>query len=252
MAGDHVPILLYHGVARGRAEGFDVSLDDFRRHMEAVAASGLTAVRISELAAGSAAAPVAITFDDGTADFADLAWPVLDEYGLSATLYVTSGAVGGHLEGRPMSSWRQLAELRDGGVEIGSHSHEHVALDVVGVQRAALELVNSKLVLEDRLGTPVDSFAYPYGYHTPAVKSLVQRVGYTSACAVKNALSHRADDRFALARSTITAATTAAQVAELLAGRGAPRSWSGERLRTRLWRSYRRARSPRALLGVRV
>jgi peptidoglycan/xylan/chitin deacetylase (PgdA/CDA1 family) len=244
---DHIPILLYHGVVGGRAAGFDVSLDDFRRHMEAVVASGRSPERISDLVARSRTAdavgpsPVAITFDDGTADFC-AAWEVLEEYGLSATLYVTSSAVGDHLEGRPMASWQQLRDLRDGGVEIGSHAHHHVALDLLDEDRVALELVNSKLVLEDRLGSPVDSFAYPYGYHTRAVKQLVRRAGYTSACAVKNALSHPGDDPFALARSTVTAATKVEAIEQLLAGRGAPRSWTGERARTRLWRSYRRAR----------
>lgn len=241
-----VPILLYHGVVGGRADGLDVSLDDLRRHLEVVLASGRRPQRISELVRAlpnaAAGAPVAVTFDDGMADFCEAAWPLLSELGVPVTLYVTSGLVGGTHEGRPMSSWRQLEDLRDAGVEIGSHSHHHVPLDLVGEQRAALELVNSKLVLEDRLGIEVASFAYPYGYHTATVKRLVERVGYTSACAVKNALSHVADDRFALARYTVTAATGADTVERLLAGGGAPRAWSGERLRTRVWRSYRRAR----------
>jgi peptidoglycan/xylan/chitin deacetylase (PgdA/CDA1 family) len=243
----YVPILLYHGVV-SRAQGFDVSLDVFRRHAEAVAESGRRGERISELARSLASADhaqpqVAVTFDDGTADFCEAAWPVLAEHGLPATLYVTSGLVGTRHEGRPMVSWRQLEDLRDAGVEIGSHAHQHIALDLVGEQRAAMELVNSKLILEDRLQVPVRSFAYPFGYHTDAVKRLLPRAGYRSACAVKNALSHPGDDPFALARVTITATTTPADVKDLLDGRGVCRAWSGERVRTRLWRTYRRTRS---------
>src|SRR3954454_9353780 len=246
-AESRVPILLYHGIVDGHATGFDVSLDDFRRHLDAVATCGRQSETISHLArslsvAGVGPAPLAVTFDDGTADFWEAAWPALVEYGVRATLYVTTSAVGGGLDGRPMVRSRQLEEVRDAGVEIGSHGEHHVALDVVGERRAALELVNSKLVLEDRLQAPVASFAYPFGYHTRAVTRLVERVGYTSACAVKNALSHPDDDRFALARRTVTAETTLARVTELLAGRGAPLSWPGERTGTRLWRSYRRAR----------
>jgi hypothetical protein len=65
-------------------------------------------------------------------------------------------------------------------------------------------------------------------------------VGYASAAAVKNALSHARDDPYALARVTITQDTTEGQLGELLAGRGAPIGWSRERLRTKAFRAYRR------------
>jgi peptidoglycan/xylan/chitin deacetylase (PgdA/CDA1 family) len=246
------PILLYHGIGparRGPADRFAVTENDFTRHIDLVAASGRWVPTISELAAplsegqpmSSSAAP--LTFDDGTADFYDRAWPVLRERGLTATLYVTSGLVGKEYGGRRMIAWEQLEELREDGVEIGAHGHRHVQLDVVSLDRAARELVNSKLLLEDRLQTAVNSFAYPFGYHTATIRRLVARSGFTSACAVKNRLSHPGDDRLALARVTMTADTTTRQVAELLTGGGAGKAWSGERLPTRLWRVYRRGRA---------
>jgi peptidoglycan/xylan/chitin deacetylase (PgdA/CDA1 family) len=248
---DCLPILVYHGVRSATqtpADRFTVSLDRFTDHMDALAASPRAALRISELAAPLArgepmsASAAGVTFDDGTADFYEYAWPVLHERGLPVTLYVTSGLVGGRIDGRQMLTWEQLEELHEGGVEIGSHSQQHIALDVVSADRSARELVNSKLQLEQRLEVAVNSFAYPYGYHTPALKQLVARAGYTSACAVKNALSHPRDDRFALARFMLTADTTCAQVQRLLSGEGAPMTWTRERLQTRLWRAYRRAR----------
>jgi peptidoglycan/xylan/chitin deacetylase (PgdA/CDA1 family) len=246
------PILLYHGIGsaqRGPPDRFAVTEDDFRRHMDLVAANGRWTPTISELAAALGdgrpmpGSPAPVTFDDGTADFYDRAWPALRERGLTATLYVISGLVGKRYEGRRMLGWEQLEELVEGGVEIGAHSHGHVQLDVVRLDRAAQELVNSKLVLEDRLQTAVNSFSYPFGYHTAGVKSLVSRSGYTSACAVKNRLSHPADDPLALARLTITADTNLRQVGRLLKGRGAGRAWKGERLATRVWRVYRRGRA---------
>ena len=60
-------------------------------------------------------------------------------------------------------------------------------------------------MLEQLLGRPVDTFAYPHGYHDAAVaKELVVAAGYRSATAVRNALSPADDDRFALARVTVT------------------------------------------------
>lgn len=242
MAPEGFPILLYHGVEAPPRDRFAVSPARFAADMDAVAAGGRRPLTIGRLTRERPlpADAVAVTFDDGTADFAARAWPLLRDRGLPVTLYVTSGLVGGRHDGRPMLTWSQLAELRDAGVEIGAHGRHHVALDVLPLDAAARELVNAKLELEDRLQVPVDTCAYPHGHHTPAVKRLAAAAGYRSACAVKNALSHPYDDRFALARVTVTPAT---RVEALLAGRGAPVASSGERLRTRAFRAYRRART---------
>jgi peptidoglycan/xylan/chitin deacetylase (PgdA/CDA1 family) len=243
------PILLYHGIGVGADAGrdrFAVRLGTFTEQMDLLAASGRRTRTIGELLQRrrrEAPAIAAVTFDDGTADFYHYAWPVLRERDLAVTLYVTSGLVGGRHLGSEMLSWDQLEELRDGGVEIGSHSDHHVPLDLVSLDRAAVELVNSKLTLEDRLQRVVTSFAYPFGYHTEPLKRLLPRVGYASACAVKNRLSHPQDDPFALARVTIGADTSMQRFAQLLAGRGAPRGWEGERVRTKLWRACRRTRA---------
>lgn len=243
------PILLYHGVhtpAEGSSGPFEIGLAAFTEQMDQLAASGRRTVTIGELTAqrrSSARTLAAVTFDDGTADFHRHAWPVLRERGLAATLYVTSGLVGREYLGQQMLSWEQLEELCDDGVEIGAHGDHHVALDLVGLDRAAIELVNSKLRLEDRLRRAVTSFAYPFGYHTEPVKGLLPRAGYASACAVKNCLSHPRDDRFALARLTISGRTTPQRFEQLLRGQGAPRAWRGEHVSTRLWRAYRRTRT---------
>jgi peptidoglycan/xylan/chitin deacetylase (PgdA/CDA1 family) len=243
--GADLPILLYHRVLNGGGpqQRFDVTVDALRRQMELLAASGRRTFTISELAARIPQGPgdaVAITFDDGTADFYQRAWRVLADLDLAVTLYVTAGLVGGRHLGSRMLTWEQLEELRDAGVEIGAHGYRHVALDAIPFDQAALELVNSKLVLEDRLGIPVQSFAYPFGYHSPAIKRLLPRSGYTSGCAVKNRQSHPRDDRYALARVTVGADTTLRELEELLNGGGPPPAWAGERLRTRAWRAYRR------------
>ncbi|HEY4276757.1 MAG TPA: polysaccharide deacetylase family protein [Conexibacter sp.] len=245
------PILLYHRIrAAGEpVDRFDVTLDAFREQMRLVASCGRKAQTVSELIGrrhSLAGDVVAVTFDDGTADFYHHAWPVLRAHGLPVTLYVTSALVDGRHEGAEMLSWQQLEELAAEGVEIGAHGHRHLPLDMLSIERAALELVNSRLALQDRLRRPVTSFAFPHGYHTAAVKQLLPRVGYRSACAVKNRLSHPHDDRYALSRMTVGTATSPERFEALLHGRGAAVAWDGERLRTRMWRAYRhtRARMP--------
>ena len=76
-----------------------------------------------------------------------------------------------------------------------------------------------KHILEDRLGRQVTSFAYPFGYYTKTTQGLVRRAGYTSACAVKYALSSVVTDPFALARLMIRADTDVNAFAALLSSR---------------------------------
>lgn len=252
-----VPILLYHSVSGAPARWiapFTVTPRTFARHLDLVVASGRTPVTVSRLreaAVGRAALPwrpVLITFDDGFADFVGASGE-LAARGLPSTLYVTTGALRGRggpdrrvaLPPAEMLSWSQLGELIERGVEIGAHTHTHPQLDALHREGVAEEVRRSKLLLEDALGREVASFAYPHGFHSPSVRASVRAAGYTSACAVMNALSSRNDDMFALARLTVRADTDLDRLAAWLGGRSARVAPYPEKVATRAWRMYRRA-----------
>lgn len=168
--------------------------------------------------------PVVVTFDDGFADFFTAALPVLQRYNFTATLYVATGFIGGtsrwlQREGeasRQMLNWDQLTEISTCGIECGGHTHWHRQLDILPPGMANREIMDCKRLLEDHLGREVSSFAYPHGYHSPTVKRLVRAIGYTSACAVKYAMSSEMTDPFALARLLVTADTSVDAFAALL------------------------------------
>lgn len=247
-----VPVLCYHSISDESRDGttrWSVSPGDFDEQIALIAAQGRTSLTVSEYAAalrGVAALPprpVLVTFDDGFADLATIALPILQRYGIKATAYVISERVSAApARAHAYLDWVQLAELHANGIEIGSHSHTHRALDCLSVAEARTELRLSKLALEEGLRHGVLSFAYPFGYHSPNVRRDVAAAGYTSACGVKNALSHSADDVFAIARVLVQRDMGTEAVDALLDGHGWPPAWAGERLRTRGWRAYRRAR----------
>ncbi|MDQ6605453.1 MAG: hypothetical protein M3Z06_02770, partial [Actinomycetota bacterium] len=85
--------------------------------------------------------------------------------------------------------------------------------------------------------------------YSRVVRTAVGAAGYRSAAAVKNALSHPADDPLAIARVTIMRDTSTDAVAELLAGRGAPLAWRRERYRTQAFRTARRLRRRAVVLA---
>jgi peptidoglycan/xylan/chitin deacetylase (PgdA/CDA1 family) len=254
-----IPVLLYHSVSNDPPaviEEFTVTPSEFARQLDLVVESGFTVLKVStfaEVLRGHAPLPprpLVITFDDGFADFCDTALPALQERGLCATLYVPTGLLRGRPErvrfpslGDSLLEWRQLAEIERSGIEIGAHSHTHPHLDTLSTAAAREEITRSKELLEDELAHEVASFAYPNGYSNPTVRRLVADAGFRSACAVKNAFSSIDDDVFAIARLTVTATTPPARFRAWLEGAGAPDAPARERLQTRLWRGYRRARA---------
>lgn len=253
-----IAILVYHSVsdmAAPRFRPYAITPNRFAAHMQVLVDAGFETLTVSDLVqtvVGLRKPPnrptAVVTFDDGYSDFADAAWPVLDRLGLAATLYVTTGYVGGTSRwmerigegGRPMLGWTRLRSLASSGIEVGAHGHTHRELDALPSAEAKNEIVRSKQELEEGLGRRVESFAYPHGYHDATVRHFVIEAGFSSASAVKEASSSAYDDPFALSRFTIKADTSSTALGQLLNGestRTAPRQ---EHVRTNLWRRARR------------
>jgi peptidoglycan/xylan/chitin deacetylase (PgdA/CDA1 family) len=123
-----------------------------------------------------------LTFDDGYQSVYRKAFPVLQRYAMSATIFVTTGEHRPSgpaerlppCEGQPMLSWGEIRELHDWGVEIGAHTCTHPDLTRLPTQRVRSELRDSKAIIEDMLGTEVRSFAYPYGRYDRRSQEIAQ------------------------------------------------------------------------------
>jgi peptidoglycan/xylan/chitin deacetylase (PgdA/CDA1 family) len=258
-----IPILMYHSISNssnGRFKPFTVTPEAFAMQMEYLHQQGYTTMTVTQAIEARAKGaghwplhPVVLTFDDGFADFWHAALPILQQYAFNATLYLTTGYIGNtscwlrreREMTRPMLTWAQIAAIQSWGIECASHTHSHPQLDMLPLARAREEIVQSKDLLQDQLGQAISSFAYPYGYSTVRVRHLVQEAGYTSACAVRHALSSEDDDAFSLVRLMVRPDTSLAEFAALLTGTA---SWDAvlhtvyTRTRTPLWRLVRLCR----------
>lgn len=261
-----IPILLYHSISDDPAPWiapYAVSPTTFAQHLELAAESGRTALTVSELITALSGRaplpprPLAITFDDGFADFIGAA-ETMAAHHLSSTLYVTTGALRGRgprppnmaLPPAPMLDWTQLNHILQLDVEIGAHSHTHRQLDTMRAADVAEEVRHSKDLLEQACGRAIPSFAYPHGFQSDRTRKVVASAGHTSACAVMNAFSSQSDNIYALARLTVKATTTTEQLAQWLAGSGARTAPYPERFRTTLWRWSRRLSGPVSGIAV--
>lgn len=232
-----IPILNYHSISLGgmdRFVKFTIHPVMFAQHMKFISDQGYTPITVKDYAQSVRnsepfpAKPVILTFDDGFADFYNSALPILQEFNFPATLFVVTDYIEGNSkwlkpemeEDRKMLTWRQLAEIRSAGVECGTHSATHIHLDTAKPEIARQEITHSKNTLEQKLGSPVYSMAYPYGHFTRTVRQVVIDAGYSAACAVRNVMSHTSDDLFRLARITIKHGTDVTRLRDLLDGKG--------------------------------
>jgi len=153
---------------------------------------------------------VAVTFDDCYRDNL-FAARVLAEHGLPAAFFVPTAYVGAdHVfpwdRGRPAMpnlTWDDLREMAGLGHDIGSHTVTHLNLGVASREQARWELVESKAVLEKRLGLRARWFAYPFGGRNnfpPDAAALVAEAGYDGCLSGHGGFVRPGADRLILPR----------------------------------------------------
>jgi peptidoglycan/xylan/chitin deacetylase (PgdA/CDA1 family) len=256
-----VPILMYHSIsdqASARFQPFVVPPAHFAEQMDYLRQAGYVPLTVSQWVTGRAMwgagqqqRPIVLTLDDGFADFDTQALPVLRRYGFGATLFVTTGFVGGTSrwlasEGeaaRELLGWRQLAEIAREGIEIGAHTHSHPELDMLSLALARAEILESKRSLESHLGQTVLTFAYPYGYSTTGVRAAVREAGFQSACVVGYAMSSAREDVFALSRLLVPGGMGLQAFAKLVAGEGSALEAARRRGLSAAWKLVRYGRA---------
>jgi peptidoglycan/xylan/chitin deacetylase (PgdA/CDA1 family) len=182
------PILLYHRIQAPDIDNeYFVSPEDFRAQMQALKDWGYTPIPLSLLitAINSGAElperPVVISFDDGDITVYTAAFPIMQEFGYVGINYLVGNRLG--VEGYMTAD--QVLETVAAGWEVGSHSMTHAELPKA--REASWEITQSKIDLEQALGVPVDTFAYPFGLQNEKIMETTART-YRAAVGLGNIL----------------------------------------------------------------
>lgn len=123
--------------------------------------------------------PIVLTFDDGYADVFFRASTLIAHHGMHAIAYVITGRISA---GDPsFLTWPLLTALERRGIEIGSHTVSHRDLTTLSDRELRTELLESRRVLERRLGHPIRWLAYPFGAYDAQVVASARRAGYRLA-----------------------------------------------------------------------
>jgi len=131
-----------------------------------------------------------LTFDDGYRSMREVALPWLRRFGYPAVVFVPTAFIGG-IAGSPAEAvcdWDDLRALERGGVAVQSHGVTHRAFSELSAAEREEELRQSRAVLAEGLGRPVDVFAYPFGDPGPdagAAGRALRAAGYRAACLYK-------------------------------------------------------------------
>lgn len=252
-----VPILMYHSVndvPTAATRALSVRPAVFAAQLRYLRQQGFSGLTFGELCHHRRSGqplpprPIVLTFDDGYADLIEEALPIMIEQGFPATVFVTTGWLRGadrYSAGSPpdrMLWWGELAELSSAGVEIGAHSHSHPQLDQISEPRLRVELATSRRLLEDRLGQPVCSLAYPFGYSSKRVRAVAREVGYRQAAVVANAVAGSNCDPFAVPRLTIRRSTSLTGFARVASRQRIRLHYAPAHALTRGWAMVRRTR----------
>lgn len=151
---------------------------------------------------------VMITVDDGYSSFYDVAYPILKKYGFTATLFVYTNFVG---VSQKALSWEQLRELKQAGFTIGSHTIAHSDLSKQGdnetdqeyKERLRREVMDSKKIIDTKLGQDTIFFAYPFGRANQSAMVATHQAGYKLAVTVRRGGNPFYTNRYLLNRDQI-------------------------------------------------
>lgn len=233
-----IPILMYHSISDEAETAHpyyrtSTSPQQFALQMKYLHENGYTTCSLARAIQGlqqqrqPTAKHVVITFDDGFRDFYQHAFPALNEYGFSATVFLPTAFIGDRplqFKGKDCLTWAEVRELNNHGILFGSHTVTHPQLRELSVPAINEEITNSKATIEEKLGAAVDSFAYPYAFpqtdsdFTKILRDSLSRAGYQNGVCTIVGRANRNSEPLFLERLPVNSCDDQALLSAKLAG----------------------------------
>lgn len=170
----NIPILMYHGVSTKASEsnGLTISTKNLEAQFRYLKENGYTSLHFSDLqqlkdSADFPKKAVIITFDDVYVNQLELAYPLLQKYGLKAAFYIPFKYVNGvdewNTNSEKLMSVAQLKSMDEATIELGLHSFAHKKYDELSEEEIDEDFEKSKAFIIDNQLNVSNVLAYPYG-----------------------------------------------------------------------------------------
>lgn len=204
-----LPIVMYHSIGYEQGNTARVTKENFRKQMQYLKDNDYVTLTLDDAYGffiNNKPVPeksLVITFDDGYVDNYTEAFPILKEFGFTATIFIITDLVD---KDPSYMTAMQLKELQANNIHIESHTVYHEHLGELTYEKTVKTLKESKAFLEKTLSKEIKYFAYPYGEYSKETLKAVNEVGYSLAVTTDGRWSDKTDGILTLDRVFISGA----------------------------------------------
>ena len=208
LASNSAIVLLYHRFSNPGQSETSISKDNFSDHVKELSSGNYSVLPLAQLIKNldvGVSLPkrsVVVTIDDAYESFLNIAWPLLKEAGLPATLFLTTQPINSGKNG--YLNWSQIRTLTQEGVSIGLKAHSQRRLATLTPQEVTREIKTARTLIFENLGVTPIAFAFPYGLASETAQKVVQAEGYKAGFGQHSGVLHRKTYRYYLPRFSFT------------------------------------------------
>lgn len=193
----NIPVLCYHNLSPTTVGSMNMTPQKFESEIKWLKDNGFNIIPLKEVVAylegqrpSLPSKPVVVSADDGWKSVYTYMLPIIKKYNIPVTLFIYPQTISA---GKNALTWEQLSELKQTGLfDIQSHTYSHPnfkqmkrRLSPVAYEKFVHnELVNSKKILEDKLGSPITFLAWPFGIYNDYLEQAATNAGYAMAFSI--------------------------------------------------------------------
>jgi peptidoglycan/xylan/chitin deacetylase (PgdA/CDA1 family) len=193
----NIPILCYHNFNPTVPGSMNLTPERFEAQIKWLKDNGFTIIPLKEaveyLQGQRETVPtksIVITDDDGWQSAYTYMYPIAKKYHFPVTLFIYPQTIS---EGKHAMTWDELKELQQTGLfDIQDHTFEHPNFKQEKRKMSApqyekfvkVQLVDSKAVLEKKLGIKITLLAWPFGIYDDYLEQQAADAGYTMAFSI--------------------------------------------------------------------
>ena len=200
------PILEYHQVTDEPLdpdfEVYNVPPDEFAAQLDFLQAQGYTTITLQDfmrVVHGKGTLPdkpIVLTFDDGYRDNYTTMLPILEAHGMTAVVYVITNQIGQ----KNYLTFDELKDMQRRGIEIGSHTADHLPLTTLDESARLKQIRESKIFLEWGGLQTIYSLSYPNGAFDADIEKILRQCEYLTAVTGEAGLNTLATNPYELYR----------------------------------------------------
>ena len=197
-----------------------VAPDLFRSHLQTLADAGYTTISMYDLVehlnqgTPLPEKPIILTFDDGYRDNYRNAFPLLQEFGMTAMFFVVTDYIDAQ---NPIyMSWNMAREMQAAGMFIESHGRNHASLRNRTDSYLVWQALGSAETIEYELGVRPRFVTYPFGRYDNSTIRIFESAGYWGGVTIAGGATHSTGNLFQLKRVRMRGSTSPAELLRLL------------------------------------